>query len=531
MKKNLNEIFDEITPEELDKFSDELKAEKLSDEVMTSIKGKVYAKTNIEKAVKVKKEGRTPRAVWLRVGALAACFAVIIGTIALLPTLREEDPADVITPSGDEVVTPPDGDVVPPNEPYEPPQIYEPVVSDLPSGSSLEFIVGSSIGANTASPPIFGFFGGPFAVKARVVKAHPDIYYKIDVDSERKPKAYRLIQMETLEVIAGSATMPRDFLYLIPDADYVDMSIYDSLLISMTQVGTEKYLLKNDTQNRLEYFDLLMFADSTDHPDLGSIIAISDGVFDESLWQNENWNYGYQFARDYLDEPDRYTSYLVVRRGASEEEIIAKIKEDRENYRIIPVITLNHENEEINAIFEYVKPFENGVFAQTLYASHGYSSIIFTRFVNGCQTEERYVIVLDIERITYPEVTYTNEDIAKLEDLSAVVAAKVAEYKETTPMPPRIDTEEMEELIGLNVFAWYVKDADKLYGVIKTAWVYEGIYNDGNYTYDNVRFYDDVYVLYDMTENTVTEMDRNTLINTVKDNRNVYAGDYELPIG
>ena len=52
MKKKLNEIFDEAKPQELDQFSDELMAPELPDEVLASLKGKVYAKTNIKKDCK-----------------------------------------------------------------------------------------------------------------------------------------------------------------------------------------------------------------------------------------------------------------------------------------------------------------------------------------------------------------------------------------------------------------------------------------------------------------------------------------------
>lgn len=97
MKKNLNDILDEMTPEELDKLSAELKVEQLPDEVVSSVKEKVYAKTNIENVAKTKRDSRAPRALWIRVGALAACFALIVGAIALLPTLREDENFDVIS--------------------------------------------------------------------------------------------------------------------------------------------------------------------------------------------------------------------------------------------------------------------------------------------------------------------------------------------------------------------------------------------------------------------------------------------------
>ena len=48
MKKKLNEIFDEAKPQEFDQFSDELNAPELPDEVLASVKGKVYAKTKLK---------------------------------------------------------------------------------------------------------------------------------------------------------------------------------------------------------------------------------------------------------------------------------------------------------------------------------------------------------------------------------------------------------------------------------------------------------------------------------------------------
>ena len=58
MKKNLNEIFDEAKPQELDILTDSLNAAELPDEVLDSIKGKVYAKSGLKKAKKSKKSLR-----------------------------------------------------------------------------------------------------------------------------------------------------------------------------------------------------------------------------------------------------------------------------------------------------------------------------------------------------------------------------------------------------------------------------------------------------------------------------------------
>jgi hypothetical protein len=85
MKNKLNEIFDEAKPQEIDQFSDELNAPELPDEVLASVKGKVYAKTNL------KKEMKTTKSVWLRFGAIAACFLLIVSAVIVVPMLRDDD--------------------------------------------------------------------------------------------------------------------------------------------------------------------------------------------------------------------------------------------------------------------------------------------------------------------------------------------------------------------------------------------------------------------------------------------------------
>ena len=86
MKNKLNEIFDEAKPQELDQFSNELTAPALPDEVLASVKSKVFAKTNL------KKENKNTKSVWLRIGAVAACLALILGAMIVVPMLRDDSP-------------------------------------------------------------------------------------------------------------------------------------------------------------------------------------------------------------------------------------------------------------------------------------------------------------------------------------------------------------------------------------------------------------------------------------------------------
>ena len=480
-----------------------------------------------EKANQPKPKGR-----WLRLGAIAACFLLIVSAAFAVPMLWE-DPSG-IAPSDD---TNGDGGVHSESGSADGPVIsppdYTPIIFDATvspekiSGNSSNFIIGSSVsvsgGSADAAPPAFQFSAG-FAVKARVVKDDPDKYYKLDVSSEYRPVAYRLIQMEAVEIINGE-NIPQYFLYLMPEYVYVDMSVYDSLLLSMTQLGAENYVLKNGTQNQMEPFDLPIFADSQDSPELGNIIAFRDGIFDESLWQNDTWFYGYQFASYYLDNPE--VGNLVVARGDSEEAVISKIKQQFKDlypamYQAPSVKTLDFRTSEAREVIEYVRPFVNGVFSQLYQPYNGNGELIFRRYINGCQTEETVRIDLLTEEVTYSEVRYTKEDMERIENISAHLSQKAIEYAEQPPIPPHTDPEG-KELLCLHLYAWYAKVEGKVYGVVKTAWRYQEKENW------YVQYYDDSYVLYDMEAGTAADISRDALAAMIG-TRNVYMGKYGIGI-
>lgn len=451
--------------------------------------------------------------IWLRIGALAACFVLILSSaIVIAPMLRGSGQG------GGSTDVP--GNVVPPSNDHAP-IIFDATVSpESLSGSSFEFIVGSSVLLDDgirAEPPSFDFIDG-IVVKAKVVKNYPDKYYKLDVDSKNAPRAYRLIEMETLEVINGE-NVPKYFLYLIRDYIYVDMSVYDSLLISMTQRGVENYVLKNGSQNRMEYFELPVFADTYDTPELGNIVAFSDGIFDESLWQNETWIYGYQFAKGILDNPQPNRPFFVAR-GDSESTVISAIKKkfekwQEDTYQAPSVMTLDLKTQAAKEAFEYVKPFANGVFSQTCYNN---GRLVFRRYINGCQTEETVSINLLTGEVNYSDVRYTKEDMTHMENISAHISEMASEYAEKLPIPPHTDLEG-KTLLGLNLYGWYVKIDGKLYGVVKTAWKYQ----DEDTWY--VQYYDESYVLYDMSSSSATDISRDDLIDIVG-TRNIYLGEY-----
>ena len=482
--------------------------------------------------------GNRANRIWLRLGAAVACLALLAGVFFLTPRPGVSPdnptalgPGDLVTnptdPSTPPITLPPDTPTTPPpddpiipnpDDPMVPPPLQFDRYSEL-SGSSLEFVTGTSTnvvigGQPEEAPPQFTFAPYDFTVVARVVETLPDTYYHLDVRSTYKPAGYRLVRMELIQTLNGK-NLPQEFLYLLPEDLYVDMSVYDCLLIAMDQLGTENYVLRNGTQNRMEACPLPLFDDCRGQPQLGGIIAFTDGIFDESLWQTPSWYFGYQFIRAHLDNPNLD---LVVHRGITLEETIANI-----NHKLVTygqsepsVITLDFKTQTARDALALVMPFENGVFSQSLTGEQ----LTFRRYINGCQTEETVTIDLSTEEVTYSQVRYTPEDMENLQNIALYLSEQAAAYVQNSPTPPHTDPEG-KKLLCLNLYAWYAKVDGKLYGVVKTAWRY--CENDDWY----IQYYDDQYVLFDMTDGSGRDISRDDLLALLGD-RNVYTGPYGL---
>ena len=117
----------------------------------------------VEKYVLQKDELRQKKrkkTVWFRAVIIAACLAVVVGTMVLLPLFFDDSPDQDY---GTDFT----------------PIIFDATVSpDKLQGNSFEFVVGSSVppeGGIFSEPPSFEF-SGAIAVKAKVVKNYPDKY-------------------------------------------------------------------------------------------------------------------------------------------------------------------------------------------------------------------------------------------------------------------------------------------------------------------------------------------------------------------
>ena len=353
-------------------------------------------------------KGETPRRKrsfpWL---AAAACIT-LLAEVCLFP-LFTASPTDV--PHGESSLDESSGDVS-----YEP--IVIPVVPLEPSspqalsGQSLHFIQGSSANGSggAAAPPRFEFsVYAQCVVKAKLTEVLEDLYQPLEVSPSYRPTQYRLLKFETLEVYRGE-DVPSEFYYRIPAYLQGEFTKYDCFFLSMSQEGLAGYATVNLTESAVEQLRLPLFEDYMGKPQLGGIIAFTDGVFDESLWQDESWIYGYQFGDHMLDVED---PYLVVHRGYREEDTAAAIREQIADLSYPPekVLYLSGLPEgEAKALAEELLSMENGIYAHWTTVS----SAVFTRFIDGCQTEERIVIDFATGEITPSEVSYTPSDLESL---------------------------------------------------------------------------------------------------------------------
>ena len=317
--------------------------------------------------------------------------------------------------------------------------------------------------------------------------------------------------------------MPQYFFYMLPYNYSTDLSVYDSLLVSMIQMGANNYVLKNTTKNRMEAFSFPVFTDYWDtqwfsgQPEKGGILPYKNGMPDESFW---TW------------PPHESVTDYQIYRSCSESEMIEHIKTPTSNIKPRyerSVLTLDFLTQEGKELAEFVAPFKNGVFSHQISPVYEETrvtyKIVFTRYINGCQTDETITIDTKTETIVWSDARYTPDDIAQMENLSLYISQRVEKYAQEIPTPTRVDPEG-KELMCFMLYAWYAKVDGKTYGVIKTVWRYRDVPIEDVYHSTLWNYYDDEYTLYDMSEHTVRTVSRDDLRALLGD-RNVYQYNYE----
>ena len=379
------------------------------------------------------------------------------------------------------------------------------------AGLAFQHIVGTSNpnGNNTTSstPPKFGFRISQINVVAKAVK-ELGLYETFNEYGSTRTKQYRLFLMEVIDPLQSG--LDGTFHYLLPANLKGDLTQYDALLIAMSQ-RPKNFILQNG--ENLTAFDYL-FGDPWDEPELGNMIAFTDGIFDESLWQDRSWLFGYQFGKHCLDEND---DSLLVSRGSTLEEALQR-RQDRLG-KTAQVKHLAFRTEAAQQLMDYLKPYENGVFAPVAnsWATDFWSVYWVRRYINGSPTNEWYQIDYETEEVEASEYRFEDEDFENLPDISSYIASldleKIA--------PQHTDTSG-KELIFNTAVGWYEKTENGVYSVVRIAWRYWD--QEDPYT----EYYDETFILLDETGDHI--ISREELIELIGENQNISHEEYGTAI-
>lgn len=414
----------------------------------------------------IEQADRKPKAIWLRWTAVAACLALAIGLCALL--LPGKAPLDGSTPT---VLDMPTGSVTPtlPDPPSAPRELLDLIEHKIYSQPLTGVQVLGSPGFNTNAgvsyePPEF-YFMSNLVVEAKVVRILPDQYW-----DPMNNSAYHIIQMETVEGLLGK-DLPKEFYFRLSVGMSAELGRFDRLILSMSQVGIENYLLYNKTTQTGEVFSLLFEAYNARRPHYGSVIAFTDGVVDMSLWELEDWHVG--------------GSAVEAMRGLTLEDIKDKVPDNTD--RIIEIGNLyvrTRANFAASPVYEYVSPFENGIFAHT-YDSR-LSTVRYCRLINGFMTTEQILVTEDT--VTYEGEAFTEEDLKALPDLGALMATLDLD----TMSPPHMEYYEQMDvrLRQKGATGKYIKVDGQVYGIVKVTWQFldNGVY-DATCSYYDALYY------------------------------------------
>lgn len=424
--------------------------------------------------VLIEQADRKPKGAWLRWTALAACLALVIGICALFLPGEAPSPDPTLSSTLIPAPTPTQQnllDLIDHTVSSEKLTGVQ-VLGDPSSGNS-----GTSIGPQ-GCPPAFSFRYN-LMVEARMVELLPDIY----TDALTKGKYY-ILRMKTLDAIVGQ-NFPQEFYLRLPTWFSTELDRFDSLIFSLSQTGIDHYLMINQTTQTMETFTLLFDVDSCPYSSYDTAIAFWDGALDPSLWDMAGWSFG-SYDKNRILEGDRYLDF-PAKAGSSPEEVKANILDDiKNNERLQNLKVETQADFPENQVFDYVEPFENGVFAHTYDSAR---RVVYTRLINGFRTNEE--IVVQGKTVIRSGETFTTEDLSALPDIGGLIEGLDLEHMQN----PHAQYYE-----GKDVRLWrkgatgmYAKVDGQVYGIVKVTWCFlqNGVYDVA------VDYFDALYYLVD----------------------------------
>lgn len=440
---------------------------------------------------------KKPKGLWLRFGAIAACSALIVGAIMIVPKMRENDPGIIPNP---ETTDENNGPSIP--------------IVNIQAPSSAPNYYGNESSVSTSSSQIAEIVTDGISATARFVEALPDTYTFFD---DWEQNEFRLIKMETISLLTGSE-MTDEFYFIVPVEFMTDFSIYDTFVIShMGQYGYDFSVLYNVTQQCAETLDTIIFGESVIRYDaLGTTFKAFDenGMIDLRLWSStEAWS---SMTKSWL-EHGVYDSSFTKEQG--ENEAIENAISSLDRY----VHTLDDASGEAKNVLGGLKNFEYGLFVPSSTNKLWLEpeiQLTCRRFVNGFVTNE--TIRLEGQNtVTHSKAQFTEDDLNALPDLPSTYATIKALFESDELLPPHIQNHTEMTNTTHGIFGWYAKTEDGIIGIVRVTWCF--VSNDYNLCYD------DAYYIIEYGSDECKPIDRDELLDKFGEYEKtyIYTGEYD----
>ncbi len=346
--------------------------------------------------------------------------------------------------------------------------VKEPTVSDAPQ-----------ITANA-----YEFYPQGMMVVAAVESVLPDTYCYVGDYSSKW--GYRVLKLKVKEVIVGE-NVPEELYYIMYGRKDPDLREYDDIIFAFRQTGVGEFLLVNRDKQRVEAFENLV----KDYlPDGAGVIAYTDGKCDTSLWEKRGFDDTYFLnnciqgeIRDEYDCPVKLNNTLEETVAAIRAYVDLTSKEyDGASYRYQRFLRKqDFDFEGADEVFEYIKPFENGYFAQREYAI---DCTKFVRIINGFFTNESIYVSAhwSDKGIMDTGVRFTSDDIENAVDIGCFLS----NFDFDTISPSHTDNVTELTLGSRRVTGKYVKHNGVVYGVVKIKWIM--LYDNWSYVQDDAYY-------------------------------------------
>ncbi len=470
MKKTLNTIFDEANAGEIENLVKQNAAPDVSADTFSSIKDKVYAKTNL------KKEKKTNKNVWLRFGAIAACFLLIVSAAIVVPLLRDDNTVNS-------------------KAPFPAPNYY---------GSEATLTEGLPAEINDEG----------FSVIARLIAVLPDTYTFYDDWSQTE---FHLLKMETVTLLRGK-NMTDTFYYIVPERYMTDYTIYDSFAIdNMAQYGYDYTVLYNKTQNCAEQLDTVLFGylcDSFDYMGSRFMAFDSKGNFDGRLWgANEYWAATTGWPNNLIGQPNKYLNGYTIDQAKQD-----LYYDDSK----LSVSLIDSVSEDAKDALKYIQSFNNGLYIPSgdgFKAFHSDVQLSFRKYIGGFATNESGTIYAD--RVKWSKAKFSKNDENALPDLQSAYSRIISSFENGEILPPHIQNHQEMKNTANGIFGWYAKTEDGILGIVRISWCYRS--NEFNI------YFDDAYYIVEYGSDEFKAIDRDSLLERLGEYETsyIYDGEYD----